>query len=79
MYQSSQATRPSRQFSLAVPSDATVLPDTIDGILCLTAGNLVVRNGSDVDVTIAMLAAQTIRIAPKQIRAATTGTYVILR
>lgn len=75
----SNAVNSSQNFFLAVPSDTTVLPShRLRRIVCLTAGNLVAQNSSSVSVTIAMVAGQSIEMAPTKIMAATTGTYLVL-
>lgn len=70
---------PSRNFAALAESDTNVLAPGIRGIFCLTAGNLVVDNWSDVEVTIPMTAGQTIKISPKRLKVASTGTYLALR
>ena len=79
MMQSAQSIRPSRLFVALGESDVTILPDTIRGIYCLTDGNCVVDNWSDVEVSIPMVAGMTVAISPKRLKAASTGTYLALR
>lgn len=70
---------PSRQFIAATEHDTNVLPDNIRGVLCLTAGNLVVDNYSDVEATIPLTAGMVAPISPKRLKVASTGTYLLLR
>jgi hypothetical protein len=46
-------------------------------VVCLTAGNAVIRDQNAVDLTYAMTAGQVLYIRPHSIRAASTGTYAL--
>lgn len=70
---------PSREFIAGAEHDTNLLPNNIRGVYCLTAGNLVVDNWSDVTATIPMVAGQVISISPKRLKTVSTGTYLILR
>lgn len=70
---------PSRNFVAATEHDTNILADGVRGVLCLTAGNLVVDNWSDVEATIPMTAMQIAPISPKRLKVASTGTYLLLR
>lgn len=70
---------PSRNFAALAESNTAVLPSNIRGVYCLTDGNLVVDNWSDVEVTIPMVAGRTVNISPKRLKTASTGTYMGLR
>lgn len=70
---------PSRNFVAATTSDTVVLPDGVRGLICLTAGTLVVDNWNDVQASIPLTAGQVIPLSPKRVKAATTGTYLLLR
>ncbi len=71
--------RPSRGFFAVTPSDTAILPEEVKGVYCLTAGDLVVDNASDVTATIPMTAGMTIGISPKRLKVASTGTYLALK
>jgi hypothetical protein len=64
--------------AIAVPSDSTLLPDLV-GVVCLTTGNCVINDKADNIITIPMVAGQQIRMSPKRIRAASTGSYLLLK
>lgn len=70
---------PSRNFVAVVPNDTTILPDGVRGLICLTAGTLAVDNWNDVTASIPLTAGQVIPLAPKRVKVATTGTYLLLR
>lgn len=70
---------PSRNFAAMAESDTVVLSQNIRGVYCLTPGNLVVDNWSDVEATIPMVAGQRVDISPKRLKAASTGTYLALK
>jgi len=70
---------PSRNFAALAESESVILPPTIRGVYCLTDGNLVVDNWSDVTSTIPMVAGRTVAISPKRLRTASTGTYLALK
>lgn len=72
------ANNPSRSFFALVASDATILPDG-HGVVCLTSGNCIVDNAGDTELTIPMTAGQWLPISPKRLKAASTGTYALLR
>jgi hypothetical protein len=65
-------------FAAVTPSDATAYTN-IRAVYCVTAGTLQAENLAGATVAIAMTAGQTIPISPGKIKAATTGTYVILQ
>jgi hypothetical protein len=68
----------SKQFRAITASDSAVLSGALDGVLCLTSGNLVVDNWSDVELTIPATAGVVYPVNPKRVKAASTGTYVAL-
>ena len=70
---------PSRNFVALVEHETDILPGNIREVYCLTDGNLVVDNWSDVTATIPMVAGRSIKISPKRLRTASTGTYLGLR
>lgn len=70
---------PSRNFYALPEHDTNVLPGDLRGVYCLTSGNCVVDNWSDVEVTIPMTAGMTVKINPKRLKVASTGTYLGLR
>jgi hypothetical protein len=49
----------------------------VQAVVCLTAGNCVIRDENATDVTYAMTAGQVLYIAARSIRAASTGTYAL--
>lgn len=71
--------QPSRSFAPLVESDTVAQDGLIREVVCLTAGNLVVTNWSDVETTFPMTPGQSLRINPKLVKAASTGTYAALR
>lgn len=64
-------------FSLAVPSDATVLSN-IRGVYVAAAGTLSLKNDADTTVAVIAVAGTVIPISPAKILAASTGTYILL-
>ena len=70
---------PSRNFVALAEHDTNILPNSIREVYCLTDGNLVVDNWSDVTATIPMVAGRSIKISPKRLRTASTGTYLGMR
>jgi hypothetical protein len=68
----------SQGFKAWTASDSAVIPNWCRGVVCLTAGNLVARNASDVDTTFPLTAGQFLPISPKQIRTGSTGTWAVL-
>jgi hypothetical protein len=63
------------------PNDAADLPEIPRAVLCLTSGNLVwipVRPGRTDAVTTPMTAGQVLKIRPRRVMAASTGTYQAL-
>lgn len=79
MLKASYSQYPSRNFAALAESDVTVLPGDARAVYCLTSGNCVVDNWSDVELTIPMTAGQSLAINPKRLKAASTGTYALLR
>lgn len=75
----SHSLQPSRNFAPLAESDTVALPGDIREVVCLTAGNLVATNWSDVDTTFPLTAGQSLRINPKLVKVASTGTYAALR
>jgi hypothetical protein len=65
-------------FAAVTPSDTTTYVN-IRSVYCVTAGTLQAENLAGVTVPIAMTAGQVVPISPGKIKAATTGTYVILQ
>lgn len=72
-----QSVSPSTQAPI-VPSDSTAL-EGIKSIVCLTAGNLILRGREGTSVTYALTAGQRLDFSPTRVMAATTGTYVAWR
>lgn len=67
-----------RQHVAVTASDTTILPKC-QAVVCLTAGNCAVQDVNDVIVTYPLTAGQHLWMSPKRIRAASTGTYSLLR
>jgi hypothetical protein len=62
---------------LAAVEDTDYSAFGVFAVVCLTAGNAVIRDQNSVDLTYAMTAGQVLYIRAQSIRAASTGTYAI--
>jgi hypothetical protein len=73
-YHSSQ---PVGRAHLAAVEDTDYSGYGVYAVVCLTAGNCVIRDANAVDLTYAMTAGQVLYFNIHSIRAASTGTYAI--